>query len=336
MEKIHNIEQSLMAIPGFNNKEIIGGKKPFLYSTEKDVIIMKGDFCACDKDNFMVTSIYPAQQTLKIKNAMDATTKTVTMDDINKDHYYRSYTVTHLPAKAFMDILSLLPSHLYYTIPDNSVKEDSYKWHLKSYNSSKFIPLLKIENNNLLICHEAPKEEEYLNPFAASSLDAIKSAATITFYSIYDNDEYKDVLHTMKNYMPQVFTELSKLLPMIPPKFDFVIMSHYNTPDNFKENIQTLCAFYPYYHNDPMKAAKAILDNIPKHNKDSFKTYLLKMGCINDTSLKTIITSFSEVASKEEPYVVQKSTHDRTNKKLLQRIPLSKKGCEFQSSERSY
>jgi hypothetical protein len=311
MDRIKNIENSLSANPSFTHQEILGGKNPFLYSPEHDKVIMAGDYYKRYGAHSRVTNIDPKKQMFIIQPLTGGglNPRSIDIRDFSPDED----DFIHLPGDDFYTALKNIDNRGFYSMPENSVKERFYLSHLKEYRENASIPLIHADGDHIFIGYtDTIIESEILsavNPFSTEGVDKIKTAKTITFKPDQEDLDNNLILKDLKSFMPDAWEAVSSRLPAAPPLFSAVAPKGCADQKSLETVIGRLCA-YPYYKNNPLLAAKTVLDNTPEDEKTKLEIYLRKAGCRDPVSTKNIISTFSNkysavntTATEPEPFV---------------------------------
>jgi hypothetical protein len=309
LKKIELIEKSLLAMPSFKSPEIIGGKTPFLYSRKHDQIIMSGDLVYRYNHAYTVTDLDVKKQ----KYSIYALNK----DEFSKDTAYllssnhpvndltgKDDGFVHLPTPEVVNLYRLINKEAFYSLKDESLKEQYYVKHLDTYEGYKTV--FKYKDGDVFIAREryiynAPA---YLNPFRQEDIDKIKAANHITFGSLRNDakeltGEKQEALSFVKRSIPGLFTVLSDKLPATPPLFDAVIRDKQNTPAAFRDNLALLCV-YLYYKKDPIRAAKTILEHTPDEYKPEINKLLISRGCVDGKSTAASLARWSSAEAEHK------------------------------------
>jgi hypothetical protein len=302
-EKVKNIEKTLLAIPSFANKEIIGDNKPFLYSEKYDKIISMGDYVFYNRSKHAVVTGFDFKsksvllKPLKGNDAWESRLEYLELD---------GGLFAHNPGKEFLSVIPLASSGSFYReIKDDGIKEKYYPYHLQSYACLHPVPLFHITDGNLYAGYTNTIYEpgKYLNPFSGEDLEKMKTAKTLTFLdiprSIGVKEAYKKALAGIKEYTPAAFSVVSGLLPIAPPVYREIIPDYHNTPGEFEDNLKFLSC-HPYYKGDPVRAAKAILDNTDEKDRKEIKKALRKMGCTDGARTLKVISALSPPGKNNE------------------------------------
>jgi predicted RNA methylase len=312
VERINNIERALLANPSFIHKEIIGAKKPFLYSEKYDRVIMEGDYYHCYSGHNAVSSINQKSLSFNIRplfKTNDAEYE-ISLRDFNPDNY----VFVHSPDKNFFEAVASIDKIDFYSLEDKNIKERFYFDHLNGYSDHEPVPLILFDGENITIGYTDAityaEKREALNPFSAASIEKIKSAATITFNP--DDSKYANavIMNKMKDFTPDVFEAVADKLPCAPPAYDRVVaITNYASPE-LRSAVKTLCS-YPFYKNDPLLAVKTIVERTPKEDRQKLKTALVKAGCIDGASTKNIVAMWS--ADGRKPPAAKQFANDRVH-----------------------
>jgi predicted RNA methylase len=295
VERINNIEKTLLANPSFTHKEIIGGKKPFIYSAGRDEVIMPGDYFFHYSEHTTVVSVDPKKLSFTIRelNNKNGKNREIPLSSFNPE----KYTFVHAPGKTLMDAIPVLDKNAFYSIGDQKIKELFYRYHIEHYGDKEPVPVIQEGNNNITIDFTDEitysKRAYALNPFSADGIEKIKSAKTVSFSPDNDGRANALILDKIKEYADEAYNVIAEKLSAVPPLYSHIAGGKQEyTPKGVRSLIQKL-RVYPYYKNDPLLAARAVLENTPDNKKEVLKESLKKSGCINGESTKNIISIWS-------------------------------------------
>jgi SAM-dependent methyltransferase len=309
LERINNIEKTLTANPSFTHKEILGGKEPFLYSSEHDKVVMIGDYYRYYSTHSLITGINLKKQEFTIQLLSGIKSDPLSIPIRNFEAGGDDFI--HLPGNDFFTALKNINSRVFYSIPENGIKEKFYPAHLEEYREKAAIPLIQSDGEHIIIGYTDTvttyEKRNAVNPFSTEGIEKIKAAKTITFKPDEVNLDNKHILKDMQLFMPEVFQAVSGKLPATPPFYPIIASEGCCDQKTLETVIGCLCS-YPYYKNDPMLAAKTVLENTPEKQKDGIKIFLRKAGCLDPVSTKNIILAFSHKNSIDnitdiEPFI---------------------------------